>query len=171
MKALFLYFPENVRQGRPNQVNGWRFISTLKSDTEAFDYINLFEEIFPVDENPTENVILDGNGRVVYDPMHSDRYEFGYYTYYIEVVRDLDEYNDAHKIQAMISSDPWNLAEIKAVLGIKSEACAYALDLVSEGLEQHEVYLNTMERFPDVSRQELSQEISNYVMWVHIQNA
>lgn len=166
MKALFLYFPENVRQGKPNHVNGWRFVATLENNADAFEYLMQLEDIFPADEKPMQNRIYDGNGREVYDPNYPDRWLFGDYTYFIETIRELDEFIHAHKIKAILNADPWNIDRIKAELGIMSEPCAYAIELINQGLERHEVNLKTLDQFPDLSLRELTDEISNFVMWI-----
>ena len=98
MKLLVKRTPDNVITYNQS-AKGLEVIQTVGSNEEAYDVVARLEDsdFFPQDDG----VVLNYGGNEVYDPKYPNMWEMGDYTYYVEDVSDLDEYDDSEMIQAL----------------------------------------------------------------------
>lgn len=110
MKILFKITRQNVSYYN-RSTKGYEFIKTIESDKDGYDTVARYEDIdfFPQEDGK----VFDQNGNEVYDPDYPKDFDFGDYNYYIADYDSLDQYNDAHVIRAIESSNPWNIDEIR----------------------------------------------------------
>lgn len=98
MKVLAKQTGEAVRSYK-RSTKGFEAVEEVKDPEDAYNLVSQLEDndFYPQDDGS----VWDANGNEVFDPNYPDTFDFGDYYYTVIDTDRLDEYHDAHKIQAL----------------------------------------------------------------------
>lgn len=99
MKYLIKKTGDNVRAYQSIGNKGVQVMDTVESLEDLYDKVSNLEDS---DFYPQEDgIVISASGNEVFDPAYPNSFEFGDYTYSMVDSDDLDEWNDAHIINAI----------------------------------------------------------------------
>jgi len=99
MKYLAKKTGENVRAYQSIGNKGVEILDTIESVEDFYNKISNLEDS---DFYPQEDgIVLDGSENEVYDPKYPETFDFTDYTYSIVDGDSLDDYHEAHIINAI----------------------------------------------------------------------